>query len=98
VAAELVNLEGCMLNKLNYEICKKKKHIYSWRTEDEPLLIKLYYMLFYTIRESLLESSFHRIENTVFGIRYMFQRFMGVVLKATGCRAFTTSLERLSAA
>lgn len=49
MAAELVCFEGCMSKKLDYEICRRKKNIYSWGMEDDPLLIKLCYMLFYAI-------------------------------------------------
>lgn len=100
MAAELVYFEGCIFKKLNYEKCKREKHIYNWEMEDEPLLIKLYYMLFYTI-ENLDQNhlwSLYLIENTVLGLQYVFQIFIGIVLKATDCRAFTTSLERLSTA
>lgn len=57
--------------------------------EDEPLLIKLYYMLFYTI-ENLDQKHFWSLclaENTVLGLQYVFQIFIGIVLKATDCRA-----------
>lgn len=56
MAAELVCFEGCIFKKLSFEKCEREKYIYSWEMGDEPLLIRLYNMLFYTI-ESLDQNT-----------------------------------------
>lgn len=77
VAAEIVYFEYSMFKKLNNEVCRRKKHIHKWGMQDEPLLIKLYYMFFYTT-EILIQKYVWSLHFTslkiALGLQYMFQK------------------------
>lgn len=68
MANELASFKDWLFQKLNDEICKMKKWVYTWGMKDGSLL---FYTIWGSFYETLLQSPFHLTENIVEPTIYM---------------------------